>query len=129
MHITWILSLISVLVVSLISLVGIFTMTLKVKKLKAIILFLVSFSTGSLLGGAFIHLLPEIIGESGFTLSVSLSLLGGIIIFFILEKFVQWRHCHIPTSGHHPHPLAIMNLIGEFMLYGNCFPNILLESP
>lgn len=110
---TWVYTLVSILIVSLISLVGLLAITVKVKKLKKIILFLVSFSTGALLGGAFIHLLPEAIGELGFTMQVSLSVLGGILAFFVLEKFIHWRHCHIPTSKDHPHPLAFMNLVGD----------------
>ncbi|MEK6916785.1 MAG: ZIP family metal transporter [Nanoarchaeota archaeon] len=109
----WTASLISVIIVSLISFIGLLTIPFKEARLKKIILFLVSFSTGALLGDAFIHLLPEIIEETGFTLQVSLSLLGGVLIFFILEKFVHWRHCHIPTSKHHPHPLVFMNLVGD----------------
>jgi zinc and cadmium transporter len=34
-------------------------------------------------------------------------------MFFVLEKFIHWRHCHIPTSKSHPHPLAFMNLVGD----------------
>jgi zinc and cadmium transporter len=37
----------------------------------------------------------------------------GIAVFFILEKFVHWRHCHVPTSVDHPHPFAYMNLVGD----------------
>jgi len=37
----------------------------------------------------------------------------GILVFFILEKLIHWRHCHIPTSKGHPHPLAFMNIIGD----------------
>jgi len=40
-------------------------------------------------------------------------LLVGISVFFILEKFVHWRHCHVPTSTEHPHPFAYMNLVGD----------------
>ncbi len=29
------------------------------------------------------------------------------------EKFIRWRHCHIPTSDDHPHPIATMNLVGD----------------
>ncbi len=102
----------SVLLVSLISLIGLFTFSIREESLKKILLFLVSFSAGALFGDAFIHLLPEA-AESGISLEVSLSVLGGIILFFILEKFIHWRHCHIPTSPHHPHPLAFMNLVGD----------------
>jgi zinc and cadmium transporter len=109
----WLNSIISVVIVSLISLVGIFTLVIKQKQLSKILLWLVSFSAGALFGGAFIHLLPEVVGEYGFTALVSTFLLGGILLFFILEKFIHWRHCHIPTSKKHPHPLAFMNLVGD----------------
>ena len=109
----WVYSLASVIIVSLISFVGIITLLVRQNQLNRILLFLVSFSAGALLGDAFIHLLPEAIISSGFTLPVSLSILTGILLFFVLEKFICWRHCHIPTSKTHPHPLAFMNLIGD----------------
>jgi zinc and cadmium transporter len=110
----WLYSLISVFIVSLISFIGILTFSLNEDKLKKVLIFLVSFSAGALFGGAFIHLLPEIVEETeGFELSISLNLLLGILIFFILEKFICWRHCHIPTSDEHPHTLGFMNLIGD----------------
>jgi zinc and cadmium transporter len=108
----WIYGLISVLIVGLISFIGIFTLSIKKDRLKKILLYLVSFSVGGLLGDAFIHLLPEA-AEMGFKLNTSISILLGIVVSFIVEKFVQWRHCHIITSKEHPHPFAIMNLIGD----------------
>ncbi len=110
---TWIYTLFSVFIVSLLAFVGLFTLFIKMKNLQKIILFLVSFSTGALLGGAFIHLIPELLEQCPFELRISLSLLGGILIFFVLEKFIHWRHCHILTSEKHPHPLAFMNLVGD----------------
>lgn len=86
---------------------------LKKEKLKKILLFLVSFAAGGLLGGAFLHLLPEAVEETGFNLEISLAILIGLLAFFVLEKFISWRHCHIPTSKEHPHPLAFMNLVGD----------------
>lgn len=109
----WAHSLISVFAVSLISLIGIFTFFIEEKRMKGALLFLVSFSTGALLGDTFIHLLPEVAGEYGFTVVVSLYILCGMLVFFILEKFLHWRHCHIPTSKQHPHPLASINLVGD----------------
>jgi len=108
----WFYSLLSVLLVSCISLIGLFTLSLKEEKLKKILLYLVSFSVGGLLGDAFIHILPEAI-ELNNKLSLAFYILFGIIISFVVEKFVQWRHCHIPTSRQHPHPFALMNLIGD----------------
>jgi len=109
----WAYSIISVLLVSFISLIGALTLLFKKINLKNILLFLVSFAAGALLGDSFIHLLPEAVEESGFTLELSIYLLLGILIFFILEKFIHWRHCHLPTTNEHPHPLAFMNLIGD----------------
>lgn len=105
-------SLLSVLLVSLISLVGVFTLGIKEKNLKKTLLFLVSLAAGGLLGDVFIHLLPEV-AENNFNLLNSLMILLGILIFFILEKFICWRHCHMLTSKFHPHPLGTMNLIGD----------------
>jgi len=108
----WFYSLLSVFLVSFISLIGLFTFSMKEKALRKILLYLVSFSVGGLLGDAFIHLLPESIKLNN-ELSLSFFILLGVIVSFIVEKFVQWRHCHIPTSKEHPHPFAIMNLIGD----------------
>lgn len=113
MQAAWLYSIAGVLVVSLISLIGVFSLTLGKLVLEKLLFFLISFAAGGLLGDAFIHLLPEITEESGFGLGASLAVLAGILIFFVLEKFIAWRHCHIPTSSQHPHPLVFMNLIGD----------------
>jgi len=109
----WLYSLASVVIVSLISLIGVFTFGIKTENLKRTLLYLVSFSAGALFGDAFIHLIPEAVEETGFGLNVSLYVLSGIISFFIIEKFLYWRHCHIPTSEEHPHTFAYMNLFGD----------------
>ncbi len=103
----------SVILVSLISVIGILFFFLREKILEKILLFLVALSAGSLLGGAFLHLIPEIISEGLYTLNTSFLILGGIVLFFIIENFIHWRHCHIPTSEKHPHRLGTMNLIGD----------------
>lgn len=113
MNEVWIYTLVSVLVVSLISLIGVFTLSLKADALKKILIYLVSFSTGALFGGAFIHLLPEVAEEHGFGMEISLYVLSGIVIAFVIEKFIHWRHCHHPTTDDHPHPFAYMNLVGD----------------
>jgi len=108
-----ILILASVLIVSLISLIGIFFIFMKKKNLNKLILFLVAVSVGSLLGGAFLHLIPEIIDTSGFTLTVAFLILGGILFFFALENFIRWRHCHEQDCKVHKKHLGPMNLIGD----------------
>jgi zinc and cadmium transporter len=111
--ITWLLGLTSVIIISAISLVGVLVLWLKDQQLKKILLYLVSFSVGGLFGDAFIHLIPETIEESGLGTSVSVIILFGILSSFMVEKFLQWRHCHIPTSSEHPHSFAYMNLFGD----------------
>jgi len=106
-------SLVSVVIVSLLSLVGVLTFWLKGDDLKKMLLYLVSFSAGGLFGDAFIHLIPEAVEVSGFGTRVSLIVLFGIVVSFAVESFLQWRHCHIPTSNEHPHALAHMNLFGD----------------
>ncbi len=83
----------SVLVTSLISLVGVFTLGLQEKKLRSILLYLVSFSAGALLGDVFLHMLPEM-SEAGFGAREGVYFLIGIVVFFLLEKFILWHHSH-----------------------------------
>lgn len=109
----WFYTILSVIIVSLISLIGVFTLAIKEENLKKILFMLVSFSAGALLGDSFMHLIPQISETTGFGFNAAISLLAGIMIFFILEKFIQWRHCHVPTSKSHPHPFAYMNIIGD----------------
>jgi len=106
-------SLVSVALVSLVSLAGILILSINVDKLKKILVYLVSFSAGALLGDVFIHLLPEVIEKTGFSLNISLYILFGIGFSFIIEKVVHWRHCHMPITKDHVHPFAIMNLVGD----------------
>lgn len=108
----WSYSIGSVVIVSLISLIGVFTFSTNAETLRKFLLYMVSFAAGALLGDVFIHLLPEAASE-GFDMSVSLFLLTGISFSFIIEKVIHWRHCHYPTTDDHPHPFAIMNLFGD----------------
>lgn len=55
---------------------------------------LVSYAIGALLGAVFLDILPEAIRLSPNTTTVSATVLGGILLFFVLEKLVLWRHCH-----------------------------------
>jgi len=111
--VAWVYSIVSVFLVSLVSLIGVLTLSLNRDRLEKLTLFLVSLAVGGLFGDAFIHLLPESFQEPGTNLSVSLYVISGILIFFVLEKFLRWRHCHIPTSEEHMHPLATINLVGD----------------
>ncbi len=112
MDLIWLYSIISVFIVSLISLIGIFTLSIKHDKLKTILIYLISFSAGALFGDAFIHLLPEL-AQAGFTTLSAVLIILGILIFFTLEKLVCWQHCHMPITSAHIHPFTYMNLVGD----------------
>jgi len=109
----WFLVFISVLAVSLVSVVAFLFLPLAKKRLKNIVLYLVAFSAGALFGDAFIHLLPELFEKMPSKTQLSLFVLAGILLFFVLEKFIRWRHCHIDVSENHLPPLAALNLVGD----------------
>lgn len=110
----WLYTLISVLIVSIVSFVGILTLAIKDKKLNKILICFVSFSAGALFGTAFLHLIPEALVELGLVTQVFLYVLLGIIFSFIVEKIIQWRHCHAHSNKKvECHPFAYMNLFGD----------------
>jgi zinc and cadmium transporter len=96
-----------------VSLIGILAVSIKIEFLKKGMIYMIAFSAGALFGDSFIHLLPEVVSKSGFTLYISLYILSGIAFSFIIEKVIHWRHCHQPTTADHPHPFALMNLFGD----------------
>lgn len=90
----WIYALLSVFVVSAISLIGLAAISLSDRALKRIIFISVSLAAGAMFGDAFIHILPESFAEPERKLLTSSYVLSGILTFFILEKFLHWRHAH-----------------------------------
>lgn len=103
--------LIAVLIVSLVSILGILVF-LRKKTLNRILFFLVSFAAGTLLGAAFLDLLPEAL-EGGFKESVPVFILLGILSFFILEKFLYWHHHHTGHEHEEVHGFTYLNIIGD----------------
>lgn len=97
-------------IVSLIALIGIIGLAIKEKILKKILLILVGFSAGALIGGAFLHLLPEALEKTEYS-TVIMALLSGFILFFLIEKFLKWRHCHIGKCD--VHTFTYMSLVGD----------------
>jgi len=100
--------LVATFIISLIAFVGIFTFVLKEEWLKKALLILVALSSGALLGGAFLHLIPEAVLELGGNLSIFLCLLLGFCLFFILEQFLHWRHQHDETHSVKPFTYLIL---------------------
>jgi len=107
------LTFVCVIAISLISLVGIFFLGLKQATLQKFLPFLISFAAGSLMGDAFLHLLPEVAEAGNWTIHTSLAILAGIGVSLILEKVIHWRHCHLPVTSKHTHHLVWMNLFGD----------------
>src|SRR6267378_4166871 len=64
---------------------------------------LVSFAIGTLLGAVFLEILPHAIASTGNLQALFATVLAGILGFFVLEKLVLWRHCHIEDCEAHDH--------------------------
>jgi len=64
---------------------------------------LISYAIGALLGASFLEVLPHAIIAGGDASTTMATVLGGILAFFVMEKLVLWRHCHIEScEGHEP---------------------------
>lgn len=99
----------AVLAVSFVSFVGVVTLSISRKMLDRILFIFVSFATGTLLGAAFLDLIPEAIeyevpGIMFFTLL-------GMLSFFVIEKFIHWHHHH--AGKKEAHSVTYLNIIGD----------------
>src|SRR3989339_256306 len=106
----WIIA--ATLAVSALSLTGAIALFFKEEALKRIIQPLVAFSAGALLGGAFLHLLPEAAEKMGAESQVWLIVILGFSTFFLIEQFIHWHHCHRMPSEHR-HPVTYLVLISD----------------
>lgn len=113
MTIPLIYALLSVGAISLISLVGVVTLSWNEKFLKASVFVLVSLAVGALLGDVFVHLLPEAYASSTNPLLVSLGVLAGILVFFVLEKTLHWHHHSHDDHENTPHPVGRLVLVSD----------------
>jgi zinc and cadmium transporter len=108
-------------VVSLFSLAGIYALSLKEKTLHKILLVLVAFSAGSILGAAYFDLLPEAIELFEEESVVFIYITLGFVSFFFLERFIYWYHGHPHeadisaelTDRAATKSFAYLNLIGD----------------
>jgi len=101
---------IATFLISLVAFIGALTLFLKEKLLDKILLILVAFSAGALMGGAFFHLIPEALEIVGLenSLNVFLYVILGFCAFFILENFIKWHHHH---AREHPKIMPFSYLI------------------
>ncbi len=106
----WILA--SGLAMSAIALVGSATLLLREATLERIVTPLVAFAAGSLLGGAFFHLLPAAAVRGGDLARIFLWMMMGFLAFFALEQFLHWHHCHREDAVCRK-PLGTLILLGD----------------
>ncbi len=62
---------------------------------------LISFAIGALLGAVFLEILPQAFAKAENVNAAAATILGGILAFFVLEKLVLWRHCHVEDCEAH----------------------------
>jgi zinc and cadmium transporter len=107
---SWIL--LSGLLMSAIALVGSLTLLLRPTTLDRLVMPLVAFAAGSLLGGAFFHMVPAAAAEMKDLGLVFLWVMMGFGVFFALEQFLHWHHCH-RASAECKKPLTYLILLGD----------------
>ena len=100
------------LAMSSIAMVGSATLVLSERALQRILLPLVAFAAGSLLGGAFFHMLPVGLEAGMSDVAVYALVLAGFAAFFALEQFLHWHHCHRAEVSCKK-PLTYLILIGD----------------
>lgn len=109
-------SVVATIVVSLISLIGVLFLAFKQDILNKIVFYMVAISAGALLGGAFLHLIPEAlesVAATGDGQNIFYAVLFGFMIFFVLERILHWHHCHKYGDDCHVHTFSYMSLIGD----------------
>lgn len=104
-------SILATIAISLLSLVGVVTFFISKRLISKISIYFVAFSTGALIGGAFLHLLPEAV-EISDGLNPYIYLIIGLSVFFVLERFLQWHHCH-DEGECKVHTFTYMSLMGD----------------
>lgn len=97
---------------SALALVGSLTLLLEEDALQRILLPLVAFAAGSLLGGAFFHMVPGALAETGSAAPVFAWMLAGFAVFLMLEQFLHWHHCH-RDAAECREPLTYLVLVGD----------------
>jgi zinc and cadmium transporter len=101
-------------------------MLLPDERRNALLPHLVSFATGALLGAALLALLPHALEAGGGTHGIGIALVGGIVVFFVLEKLVLWRHCHVDAcEAHGPTEHHRARASATLILWGDAFHNVL----
>ncbi len=104
--------LLSVTVVSLLSLIGISLLALSHRTFHRLVFFLVALAVGALFGDSFLHLIPDSFQDPSRSTVSSFCVLLGILLFFGLENFLQWRHQH-SDEDHAIEPYGYLNILAD----------------
>jgi zinc and cadmium transporter len=112
------------ILMSAIALVGSVTLVLRESTLKKLLLPLVAFAAGTLVGGALFHMIPASVDQLGNDILIYLWVVAGFALFLALEQFLHWHHCHRAPSEHRPLTYLILiadgvhNFIGGLAVAG-----------
>lgn len=106
-------ALISVSAVSLVSLIGLITVSLTPRRLEQVMFVMVSVAVGAMFGNVFLHLLPTAFSGEQARRQTSLLVLAGLMSFLLMEKFLWWRHEHLPSTSGGIHPVGYMSLLAD----------------
>lgn len=109
----WIGAVGSTLLVSLLSFSGILLLAMRANQLKRVVFILVSFVVGALFGNTFFMLIPESFALIENTQMIGLLIISGLVVMFILEKFIHWHHCHNVSHEHDAAPLGYISLVTD----------------
>jgi zinc and cadmium transporter len=93
------------------------------RKREGLIGALVALAAGALMGGAFLHMLPETTAEIGSETTAWMALCG-FSSFFFLERTLRWSHCHKEACP--VHPVAYLNLVGDGV--HNLFDGVIIAT-
>jgi zinc and cadmium transporter len=105
-------SLTATLIVSLLSFVGVVGLAINDKLLNKLLLLMIGFAAGSLIGASFLHLLPEALEHCSCNIVFGYTVLG-FTFFFVMERYFYWRHCHNGVCD--VHAFTYLNLLGDAM--------------
>jgi len=114
MNSVWFAAILSTLIVSLVSFSGVLFLALQPKILRQVVFILVSFAVGALFGNSFFMLIPESFHLIENQQLIGILIVAGILMMFVIEKFIHWRHNHSIGNTEHQHaPYGYINLLSD----------------
>lgn len=106
----WIIG--SGVLMSALALTGSITLVLSEAARQRLMLPLVAFAAGSLIGGALLHMIPVALDRGAAAATTLFWVMAGFVVFFVLEQFLHWHHCHRASTSC-KRPLTYLILVGD----------------